>query len=87
MSLRTVLVTMAFVLAGALAFIFAALGTVVLLADRESGASGGATPATASHEGDQVALGERPAARGEGSERGAPPIKARTYFLDEILRR
>jgi len=56
MGLRSGLFTLAFVFAGALAFIFVALGTVVFLADRDSGAAfidlDGARPATASNEGD-----------------------------------
>jgi hypothetical protein len=92
MSLRSGLFTLAFVFAGALAFIFVALGTVVFLADLDSGAAfsdlDGARPATASNEGDQVASRQRPTARGE-SGKGVDPItllaEARVYFLKEIL--
>jgi len=92
MSLRSGLFTLAFVFAGALAFIFVALGTVVFLADRDSGAAfsdlDGARPATASNGGDQVASRQRPTARGE-SGKGVDPItlvaEARVYFLKEIL--
>ena len=92
MGLRSGLFTLAFVFAGALAFIFVALGTVVFLADRDSGAAfsdlDGARPATASNEGAQVASRPRSTARGE-SGKWVDPItlvaEARVYFLKEIL--
>jgi hypothetical protein len=87
MSLRSPLLAVAFIFAAALAFIFAALGTVVLLADRDSGAPGGATPATASSGSDRVALRQQSPARG-GSGEWANPIalvaQARVIFK-EIL--
>ena len=92
MSLRSGLFTLAFVFAGALAFIFVALGTVVFLADRDSGAAfsdlDGARPATASNEGAQIASRQRSTARGE-SGKWVDPItllaEARVYFLKEIF--
>jgi len=92
MSLRSGLFTLAFVFAGALALIFVALGTVVFLADRDSGAafndSAGATPATATNEGAQVASRQRSAPRGE-SGKWVDPItlvaEARVYFFKAVL--
>lgn len=83
MRLRSVLLTGAFISAGLLAFVFTAAGTVVLLVDRSSGSSDGATPATASNGSEQVAMRRDNEASGwDGSL-----IKTPVYFLDAIRRR
>jgi hypothetical protein len=92
MSLRSGLFTLAFVFAGALAFIVIALSTVVLIADHDSGApfndSAGATPAPATSEGDQVATRQGSTAH-DGNGKWVDPIalvaEARVYFIKEIL--
>lgn len=93
MSPRSGLRTLALVFAGALAFVFIALSTVVLLADHDSGAVfsgvGGATPATAGSGSVQLALRQRPAAGSEESKSDDPVValvaKAYIYFVREIL--
>ena len=82
MSLRSALLALALISAGVLAFVFATLGTVVLLVDRNSGSSDGATPVTASNANDQVAVRRNNEAIGPGGS----PVKVRAYFLDAIPR-
>jgi hypothetical protein len=95
MTLRSGLYALAFLLSGTCLFIFSCLGSVALLADLGCSASFGyygcETPtANANEQGDQVALLEPSRPRGGTSPSVAPPLvlvmKARTYFLNEVLR-